>query len=300
MGARRKVQDFLKSAQERFSSRLSDFIFLRDREKVRSPRSIQDCAIAEAEAGQDYPSIKRETSLERSVENFQHYYLLEKSWINAVISEHYQISVASKKRFGVTNILEKTFGAVHAIYKIKNNKPELDIIPEEYLKREYIILRTAEDIREAFHTVCKTELDRIDLVSDILKELNFGDEQFKAVLTNLEKMTPWRQNDAKPPSGEIYAQRENRTETAPAFIERVYGQAGWLTGKFTRADLRKIDYSAEMALRNWERHHGRSSVNLPTIKERNDRDIAAGDIQAKLRSNPYPRLRSALWRREHS
>ncbi|MCR0981848.1 hypothetical protein [Roseomonas populi] len=73
----------------------------------------------------------------------------------------------------------------------------------------------------------------------------------------------------KPPNDETYAERADKSESAPVFIERVYKD--WLTGEFTRADLRRIDPKAEMALRNWEKKYGRASINLPTLKERYDR-----------------------------
>jgi hypothetical protein len=73
-----------------------------------------------------------------------------------------------------------------------------------------------------------------------------------------------------------YADRQPG-ETAPEFIKRVYGR--WLDGNFTRAHLRKLDPRAEKALRDWEYHHGRvpeKELNLPTLKERNSRLLAAG------------------------
>jgi hypothetical protein len=75
---------------------------------------------------------------------------------------------------------------------------------------------------------------------------------------------------------ELYADRRPG-ETAPDFIKRVYGR--WLDGAFTRAHLRKLDARAEKALRDWEYHHGRvpeQELNLPTLRERNNRLLAAG------------------------
>jgi hypothetical protein len=88
---------------------------------------------------------------------------------------------------------------------------------------------------------------------------------------------------------ELYADRP-AGETVPAFVSRVYG--AWLDGNFTRADLRKLDPRAEKALRDWEYHHGRvpeSALNLPTLKERNDRLLAAG-----LESEPDALRRQGL------
>jgi hypothetical protein len=75
---------------------------------------------------------------------------------------------------------------------------------------------------------------------------------------------------------EFYVDRPP-AETAPEFIKRVYGR--WLDGNFTRAHLRKLDPRAEKALRDWEYHHGRvpgKELNLPTLRERNSRLLAAG------------------------
>lgn len=81
----------------------------------------------------------------------------------------------------------------------------------------------------------------------------------------------------EPPGGQLYVNRPDRSQSAPEFIAAVY--KNFLHGDFTRADLRRIDPKAEMALRNWERdHRTRAAINLPTIKERNDALIAAGLI----------------------
>lgn len=81
----------------------------------------------------------------------------------------------------------------------------------------------------------------------------------------------------EPPNGQLYADRPSKSENAPAFIQRVYGP--WLDGNFTRADLRRLDRKASIALTNWERDHKqRADINLPTIKERNDALVAAGLI----------------------
>ncbi|WP_182422404.1 hypothetical protein [Aureimonas sp. ME7] len=42
-----------------------------------------------------------------------------------------------------------------------------------------------------------------------------------------------------PPNGELFKHRANRREKPPEFIARVYGP--YLTGDFTRADLRRVD-----------------------------------------------------------
>lgn len=93
---------------------------------------------------------------------------------------------------------------------------------------------------------------------------------------------PAPQADAKPliptepPGGQLYEKRSDKRQSAPDYILSVY--EGFLNGTFTRADLRRIDPKAEMALRNWERANGRAPLKLPTIKERNDEIVAAGLI----------------------
>lgn len=81
-----------------------------------------------------------------------------------------------------------------------------------------------------------------------------------------------------PPGGETYDKRQDRKERAPDFIQRVYGP--WLDGSLTRADLRKLDPKAEIALSNWERKNGRGDLNLPTKKELHDRLFAEGALNA--------------------
>ena len=52
---------------------------------------------------------------------------------------------------------------------------------------------------------------------------------------------------------ELFIDRKDRSEKPPQFIQRVYGQ--WLTGAFTRADLRKLDMSLIQMLYRWERNN---------------------------------------------
>lgn len=97
---------------------------------------------------------------------------------------------------------------------------------------------------------------------------------------------------------EHYENRPDKTETAPAFIKRVYHD--WLTGDFTRADLRKLDAKAEMALRNWERKNGRAELNLPTLKERNDQLIADGRLLTTDPKETSRRFAAAAYRHSHA
>lgn len=101
-----------------------------------------------------------------------------------------------------------------------------------------------------------------------------------------------------PPAGQTYENRPDRSENAPDFISRVYKD--WLTGEFTRADLRKIDKSAERALNNWEQHSGtRAPINLPTLKEFNDARLATNpkaDPSASHRE--FARISAQLRRRQ--
>ena len=78
-----------------------------------------------------------------------------------------------------------------------------------------------------------------------------------------------------PPGGEFFATHAGQDKDVVEFIERVYGRAGYLTGAFTRAHLRKIDPDAVIALETWEqgtrtRPKGRAPLKLPTRTERNN------------------------------
>lgn len=56
---------------------------------------------------------------------------------------------------------------------------------------------------------------------------------------------------------ERYADRADKDEDAVAFVGRVYGP--WLTGEFTKADLRRLDRQAYAALSNWEQYQARNA-----------------------------------------
>jgi hypothetical protein len=63
-------------------------------------------------------------------------------------------------------------------------------------------------------------------------------------------------------------------ETPPEFVKRVYGE--WLGKGLTRADIRKLDPKLSIAINNWLSRPGNewpTDVDLPTLKEQNDRDL---------------------------
>ncbi|MBC7836428.1 hypothetical protein H7X87_01470 [Acetobacteraceae bacterium] len=69
----------------------------------------------------------------------------------------------------------------------------------------------------------------------------------------------------------LYDDREDKRETAPEFIKRVYGP--YLNGMFTRAYLKKLDPKAYKALDNWlqnPRNEFPADLNLPTVSQKND------------------------------
>ena len=98
---------------------------------------------------------------------------------------------------------------------------------------------------------------------------------------------------ASPP--EIFRHRADKQENAPSFISRVYGQ--WLTGEFTRADLRRLDPTATEGLKNWERAHGKADLDLPTIAEANDRKLVSLGELSEDAAVELRRLSSAAVRR---
>jgi hypothetical protein len=71
----------------------------------------------------------------------------------------------------------------------------------------------------------------------------------------------------EPPGGQLFENRPDKKQSAPEFIATVYED--FLNGAFTRADLRRIDPSAIIGLKNWEARFGRTDI-LPTKKELND------------------------------
>jgi hypothetical protein len=63
-------------------------------------------------------------------------------------------------------------------------------------------------------------------------------------------------------------------ETPPAFIKRVYGE--WLGKGLDRPTVRRLDPALSQALDNWLRKNDMPpDVDLPTVRERNAREIAA-------------------------
>ena len=125
-----------------------------------------------------------------------------------------------------------------------------EFVPFRDIIREYLRKRISSDLSDAFSKVCRTNSDKISFLYDVICDIE----------SHFENETAY----------EMYRDRSDRTESAPDFIKRVYSKR--LDGSFTRADLRNLDDACEMGLRNYEKTHGRISLdelNLPTLKEKN-------------------------------
>lgn len=188
------------------------------------------------------------------------------------------------------------------IARINGEAPGLDIpkISIDPLKRKEALKTVYDNIHNVYESDVEFKNKIIDLIatwdaaalSRLATDLENGN--LKSRYTKQEPVAV-----TSPPDGQFYANRPDRKETAPAFIERVYGAAGLLTGEFTRADLRRLDPQAMMGLANWERTNGRAPVNLPTLKERNDQQTAPGGVlteETKEAIRIAERLRSATRR----
>lgn len=93
-------------------------------------------------------------------------------------------------------------------------------------------------------------------------------------------------------------------ETPPAFVQRVYGE--WLGQGLTRAHIRTLDPKLYEGINNWlsrPSNEWPADVDLPTLKEQNDRDfaaMAASDTQGiigKFTGKEALRLGAAIARR---
>lgn len=142
----------------------------------------------------------------------------------------------------------------------------------------------------------RAKLDYLHKVIDGLKELNdhklrLVDEFIRSLAAAPAAPLPFPKE-----APELYASRPDRFEKAPDFIRRVYGP--WLTGDFTRADLRKLDPKAWAALNNWEQHQKRAAdINLPTLKEKTRRQIEGSGFGSRNDAvREYDRLRKAAAR----
>lgn len=71
---------------------------------------------------------------------------------------------------------------------------------------------------------------------------------------------------------ELYQAREDRSEMAPEFIRRVYGQ--WMGHGLMRNHLLELDKPLYMALAQWlQKHDMPDWLDLPTKKQLNDRQL---------------------------
>lgn len=181
------------------------------------------------------------------------------------------LKIIDDSKYNIYNIIRLTFGQ-DGFIENKGLNSEEDIIIE----------RVSSSLLYEFNSLNIDKERQRDILSRIVARCG-AEDLLREALSSLDL-------PVAPPNGETFDMRANKKESAPEYIGRVYGQ--WLTGEFTRADLRRLDKAAEMGLRNWERSHGRAPLNLPTVKERNDRLIAeVGVPQKPDEAREYDRLR---------
>lgn len=170
----------------------------------------------------------------------------------------------------------------------KSDEIELSIGVNEEInsKNEFVnLICRLSDLAKLKFDLRESDIERLKSAADAL----LADE------------TPLQAIPKRAPDGEIYSSHAKPGEDVVGFLNRVYGQRGYLTGEFTRADLRKIDPSAMTALNNWEkgnstRPRSRAPLNLPTVAERNDRYVAQGEIVADDPKETARRAAAAVYR----
>lgn len=161
------------------------------------------------------------------------------------------------------NLKSLCLNRLKEIFSAKPTLDELRVAREKYISA--IVKRLRAD------------LNRLSVDAESKKALweRITSELFPEIASEVNPTVP-----VSPPDGEQYVTHAREDEDIVGFIDRVYGKRGYLTGQFTRADLRKIDPSAVEALENWEkktstRPKRRAPLNLPTLKELNDRLLQA-------------------------
>ena len=125
----------------------------------------------------------------------------------------------------------------------------------------------SELLGEAFTKACKTDEDRASLLRYALQEIGFPDAS-----VSLKAAQPNAGSSVKLPlvAPALWLERENRKETAPDFIKRVY--APWLGHGLTQAHIHQLDKQLYTALHNWLRFNDMpADLDLPTRKQLNDR-----------------------------
>lgn len=90
------------------------------------------------------------------------------------------------------------------------------------------------------------------------------------VLDNVTNVIDRLTRSAPEKAPELWKNRPDKTEKIFDFIRRVYGQ---YIGRIRKSDLRRLDFSLYKSL-YYQKHKDETDVDLPTIKEANDRLLA--------------------------
>lgn len=163
------------------------------------------------------------------------------------------------------------------IFEAKNSRPFSQIRLEHFDKIEEFSAYDALDMNDNL-------LKRIERLTEPQRELLEKFLQAAEMGCGIDLRITLNFPDTAP---ELYAERSRKGESAPEFIERVYGE--YLTGDFTRPMLRKLDPKCYQGLANWERAHGRAPINLPTRSEAIQRKIEESAAAGDATLEPYRR-----------
>ena len=193
-------------------------------------------------------------------------------------------------------------------YKIVRGFEEY-LLEQKLKKRDEIAKSIVSEIVAQINEFDQSQSEAWDLWQDVVGQVNKAlkypesDPPKSSVAGSVLAAPPEDSNGEVPPDGQLYVTHKKPEEDIVGFLDRVYGQRGLLTGEFTRADLGRIDPSARTALDNWERKTAtrpkrRAPLNLPTLKEFNDRALAAAPSLVRPEAaREYDRVRALVKRR---
>lgn len=242
-------------ASTNVSDQESDKIFVRSRPVSDDPGLDSALVMREFHTYSSNGEILREVDIDKAKSRFIHLHNLEKKFYNAYITKAYNAPVFHP----AVSLYEKMCFSIKAILGIKRNTRAIKdtIYPETDLKREYLLQKSAADIKEAFAVACKTPEERLAFVGELLSEID--DERL---------VSAWSRGTSRP-LHERPLWQGKRGENPIPFIKATYGDLLFGEDGSLKADalersaIANHDPRLGQAYANWLKRNPKTEIIWP-------------------------------------
>ncbi len=241
------------SHQPRNDNRLSETIFLRNRQTVANAVERHSALIDHIEAIPSRDEIQSAHLKDDVIALFDQIDTLSHQLENSYITLSYQGIIDSR----LSLLREKEFFCIKTLVGIEASAKDIkgSIFLDSEIRRKHLMMKAASTIKEAFALSCQSAEDKRKFIQDLLAELDGSDEDRvqKEIASEVNEF--WVAKRGRPSNS---APRETPIE----FIQRVYKR--WIDTNELRRNHLNHDPALSKAYANWIWLHPDEDLQLAT------------------------------------